>query len=45
VDWRETSRVDYTDFEEARLREKREMFQINMTSPAHHREKKFFLEK
>ena len=25
--------VDYTDFEEERLREKRKMFQINITSP------------
>ena len=39
---RETSMVDYTDFEEERLREKRKMFQINITSSAHHREKKFF---
>ena len=38
---RETSSVDYTDFEEARLREKRKMFQINITSPALHREKKY----
>ena len=37
---RETSRVDYTDFEEARLREKKgKCFPI--TSPGHHREKKY----
>jgi len=35
---------NYTDFEEERLREKSFcMFQINITSSAHHREKKYFL--
>ncbi len=36
-----SSMVDYTEREE-RLREKRKMFQINITSPpAHHREKNY----
>ena len=42
---RETSiGVDYTDFEEERLREKKgKMYVFPITSPAaHHREKKFF---
>jgi hypothetical protein len=42
---RETSSVDYTDFEEARLREKRKMFQIThyITGPPQ-REEIFFRE-
>ena len=43
---RETSSVDYTDFEEERLREKREMFQIThyITGPPQRREEIFFRE-
>jgi hypothetical protein len=41
--YRPSSMVDYTERRrEERLREKRKMFQINITSPpAHHREKKY----
>ena len=40
---RETSSVDYTDFEEERLREKREMFPHYITGPPQ-REEIFFRE-
>jgi hypothetical protein len=34
--------VDYTDFEEERLREKRKMFQMNITSPRPYTERRNF---